>query len=45
MEVLIDNIFTALGLAGFIKLGVGTYVDVKMKLRELDKNGHQKLKY
>lgn len=45
MEILVNIFFIGLGLTWLVRVGVVTYVDAKMKLKELDKDGHQKLKY
>lgn len=45
MEILVNIFFIGLGLTWLVRVGVATYVDVRMKLRELDKDGHQKSKY
>lgn len=45
MEILVNIFFIGIGLNWLIRQAVATYVDVKMKLRELDTNGDQELKH
>ncbi len=45
MEILFDIFFIGLGLNWLIREGVATYVHVKIKLGELDMDGHYQLKY
>lgn len=41
MEILVNNFFIGWGLNWLVRVGVAAYVDVKVKLRELDEYGHR----